>query len=180
MSLPLRISLIFLAILAGLLMAWGVVSAASGMQTELVLSTPTPLPDQPAVESGSPEISIIESPSASCVLPRENTGICFMTWSYLYATADPSYIITMTVQIDDQARARYSGFFQTSMYVPSEMLAFRVDCGALGSGGDPNLGMNHSYTIRARDSDGLGTANYGSAICPADEPRRIYLPMLQK
>jgi hypothetical protein len=178
MSLPFRISLLFLAILAGLLLAWGVVRAAPDTLAAPVLPTPTPLPDQPAVES--PDISFVDSPTASCVLPRADTGVCFMTWSYLYATADPNYIITMTVGIDDKARARYNGFFQTSMYVPSEMLVFRVACGAPGSGGDPNLGMNHSYALRARDSAGLNASNYGSVTCPADEPRRIYIPLLRK
>ncbi len=80
----------------------------------------------------------------------------------------------MTVEIDGKKRARYNGFFQTDMYIPSEMLVFQVACGAPGSGGDPNLGLNHTYTLRARDSAGLGAANYGSVTCPADEPRRIF------
>ena len=178
MSLHMRISLIFLTILAGLLLAWGVVRAAPDTLAASVLPTPTPLPDQPAVDP--PDISLIDSPTASCVLPRANTGVCFVTWSYMYASADPNYIITMTVGIDDKARGRYNGFFQTSMYVPSELLVFRVACGAPGSGGNPNYGMNHIYTLRARDSSGLSAANYGSVTCPADEPRRIYLPVLSK
>ena len=177
MSLTFRITLVFLAILTGLLLAWGVAQAAPAMQSAAP-TTPMPLPDQPAVES--PDISFIDSQTAACELARANTGVCYMTWSYLYAYADPNYMITMTGEIDGKKRARYQGFFQTSMYVPSEMLVFRVACGAPGSGGFPNLGMNHSYTLRARDSAGLGAANYGSVTCPADEPLRIYLPLLRK
>jgi hypothetical protein len=180
MSFPFRISLVFLTILAGLLLAWGVVQAAPAAQaTPPALSTtPMPLPDQPAVES--PDISFIDSPTAACARARTEANVCYMTWSYLYAYADPNYMITMTVEIDGKARARYQGFFQTSMYVPSEMLAFRVACGAPGSGGFPNLGMNHSYTLRARDSAGLGAANYGSVTCPADIPLHIYFPLMRK
>jgi hypothetical protein len=183
MSNSLRISLLILALLAGLLLAWGVVEAApalkgsSDARETSTLTTPTPLPNQPAVVS--PDISSIQSPTASCFLPQANTGACFITWSYLSVDADPNYIITMTVSIDDKAVARFNGFFQTSMYVPPELLVFRVACGIPGSGGDAKWGANHSYTLRARDSAGLAAANYGTITCPADIVRR-YLPILNK
>ncbi len=103
-----------------------------------------------------------------------------MTWYYLYVNADPNYVITMTVGIDNKARARYGGFFQTSMDVPSEMMTFKVPCGALGAGGDPNYGAVHSYVLRARDSAGLAAANYGAVTCPADEPRHVFLPLTRR
>lgn len=53
-------------------------------------------------------------------------------------------------------------------------------CGALNASGDPKWGKTYGYTIRARDSAGLKAANYGSVTCPADEPRRTYLPLLGK
>ena len=88
-------------------------------------------------------------------------------------------MITMTVDIDDQSRARFQGFFQTDMYVPTEMIAFRVSCGAPGSGGDPDWGLNHQYTIRGRDSAGLKATNSGQILCPADLVHS-YLPFLRK
>jgi len=183
MSLPHRTHFLFLAVLTGLLLVWGAVRAAptiheADAQTAAVASSPTPLPDRPTLQA--PDISFIDSPTASCVVPTPHTGICYLRWSYLYATADPNYIISMTVEIDGKARARYAGFFQTSMYVPDEMLIFGVACGAAGSGGNPNFGMSHSYTIRARDSSGFGAANYGSVTCPADEPHHVYLPVVRK
>jgi hypothetical protein len=184
MSYRSRISLLLLALTAGLLLAWGVVLAAPALSGSAdipatsLLVTPPPLPDEPA--SVSPDISFIDSPTASCILPRANTGVCLLTWNYMYADASPNYMITMTVGIDDKARARYNGFFQTSMYVPNEMMTFRVSCGAPGSGGDPLLGANHSYVLRARDSVGLRAANYGSVTCPADLPVRTFLPLLNK
>jgi hypothetical protein len=184
MSYPFRISLSVLALLAGLFLAWGVVQAAPAMQPSAgnpelpALTTPPPLPKQPTIES--PDISFIDSPTASCILPRANTGVCLMTWAYMYADASPNYIITMTIGIDDKTRARYGGFFQSTMYVPSDMMVFRVPCGAPGAGGDPNLGANHSYTLRARDSSGLASANYGSVTCPADMLARNFLPLLTR
>lgn len=184
MSTRKRIGVLLLTLLAGLLLAWGVVQAAPALKgspdtvAASTFATPTPLANQPAVVS--PDISSIDNPNASCILPRANTGTCYITWSYLYVDADPNYIITMSVGIDGKALARYTGFFQTSMYVPSELLVFRVPCGAPGSGGNPNLGANHSYAIRARDSTGSGAANYGSVTCPADEAARTYLPILRR
>lgn len=183
MSNPLRISLLSIAILAGLLLAWGVVEAApmlkgsSDQSAAGMLNTPTPLPNRPA--NVSPDINSIQSPTASCVLPEVNTGACYISWPSIYVEASPNYVITMTVAIDNKAVARYNGFFQTGMVVPSEMLLFRVTCGLPGSGGDPAWGANYSYTLRARDSSGQATANYGSISCPADTVRR-YLPILKK
>ncbi|MBK8429861.1 MAG: hypothetical protein IPL28_00590 [Chloroflexi bacterium] len=58
------------------------------------------------------------------------------------------------------------------MYIPYNMLGrgVKVACGALGAGGNPALGNAYAYTVRARDSAGLGSANYGTAYCPAYTP----------
>lgn len=184
MNVQIRISLLALAVLGGLLGAWGIAGAApvfgaaDARNLPAPLATPAPLPERPPVQS--PDISFIESPSAACVLPRAGTGVCYMTWSYMYAYADPSYMISMTVEIDGKKRAYYSGFFQTFMYVPSELMSFKVACGEPGASGIKDMGLSHSYVLRGRDTNGLKSANYGSAICPADTPRRLYLPMLRK
>ena len=184
MTIPIKISLVMIALLAGLLLAWGVVQAAPSLMASpdssplLTKTTPQPLPEQPA--DASSNFSVIDSPTASCVLPRPNTGICLMTWSYMYADVSPNYIITMTVGIDDKARGNYSGFFQTNMYVPSELMTFRVPCGAAGTGGDPNFGQNHIYELRARDFAGVVTVNNGTVTCPADISARTFLPLLRR
>jgi hypothetical protein len=82
-------------------------------------------------------------------------------------------MITMTVTLNDIGRvAQVNGFFQTSMYVPYNMLGegFQVACGAPGAGGNPNLGNAYAWTLRARDSANLGSANYGTVYCPAYTP----------
>ena len=184
MSPPKRINLLLLALLAGLLAAWGIAGAAPALGALSVpgapaaLTTPEPLPERPAVQS--PDISFIDSPSAACVLPRAGTGVCYMTWYYMYAYADPNYMITMTVEIDGKKRGNYAGFFQTYMFIPPEMLSFKVACGAPGASGIPGMGLTHTYTLRGRDSSNLKAANYGSVTCPADTPRRLYLPMMRK
>ena len=79
----------------------------------------------------------------------------------------------MTVTLNDFGPvAHMQGFFQTSMYAPYNMLGrgFKVACGAPGAGGNPQLGNAYSWTIRARDSAGLGAANYGTAYCPPYTP----------
>jgi len=152
------------------------VSAASSAAVEV----------QPASEvtrtTDSPAISTIDSPSPTCYLPAPGTGACYLAWSSIYVAASSGqYIITMTVSIEDELRAYHSGFFQNYMYIPGDMLApgFRVTCGMPGDGGIPTLGNSYSYTIRARETGGLGAANYGSVYCPADVVR-VYLPLARR
>jgi hypothetical protein len=40
----------------------------------------------------------------------------------------------------------------------------------LGAGGQPELGNAYAWTINARDSSNLASANYGTAYCPAFAP----------
>jgi hypothetical protein len=125
-----------------------------------------------------PEISFIDSPSATCGRSVPNTGQCTIQWSYLYVTASTSqYIISMTVEIDGHLRAYHSGFFQTYMYIPSGMHGdgFQVMCGNPGPNG---LGNTYAYIVRARETGGLSAANYGSVTCPGMPT--IYLPAVVK
>lgn len=169
-----RYVLLCLAISLGLLLAWLVVQAAPAAVAARLdsasqpVTTPTIIPGQP--DTRAPDISIIDGPTPACVLPRPGTDTCYLTWAYLQASADPaSYIISMTVEIDGQGRGRYQGFFQTAMYIPTELLSFRVSCGVPGAGGNPDWGLSHSYVVRGRDTSGLKAANYGSVFCPADQ-----------
>lgn len=133
-------------------------------------------PDNAALDSynpDQPQIGFIDSPTVACVQPDPAKNECFINWYYLSVSADPSYIISMTVRLNDFGYvANYSGFFQKSMYVPYNMnpLGYKVACGALGSGGKPQLGMGYGFTIRARASDGLSSANFGTVYCPAYTP----------
>jgi hypothetical protein len=129
--------------------------------------------DQAASGVDQPLISFIDSPTAACVQPDVTKDECYINWYYMSVSADPNYIITMTVMLNDFGFVAYdSGFFQTSMYVPYNMnpQGYKVTCGALGWGGNPQLGNAYAWTIRARDSAGLKSANYGTTYCPAYTP----------
>jgi hypothetical protein len=120
-----------------------------------------------------PTISFIDSPTGTCYQPDRTQDVCYINWYYLSVGADPSYLVWMQAEINVLGKvARYQGFFQTAMYVPYAMhdRGFKVPCGALGSSTEPELGASYAYTIRARDSAGLGTANYGTVFCPAYIP----------
>ncbi|MEZ4593941.1 MAG: hypothetical protein R3D55_22775 [Chloroflexota bacterium] len=128
----------------------------------------------------APAISFIENTSATCSRPRPGTGQCAITWNYMSVTAaSSSYIISMTVAIDNQIRAYHSGFFQNSMAFPGTMLGdgFQVVCGF--PQGNTGFGNSYSYTVRARETSGLSSANYGSVTCPADVVK-VYLPAVLK
>jgi hypothetical protein len=129
-----------------------------------------------AVASGvdQPLISFIDSPTAACVQPDMTKDECYINWYYMSVSASPAnYIISMTVTLNEFGFVSYnSGFFQTSMYVPFNMnpQGYKVACGALGDGGNPQLGKAYAWTIRARETGGLRSANYGTVYCPAYTP----------
>ena len=133
---------------------------------EIVAPSDSKAPDKP-------NISFIDSPSATCYQPDAKQDVCRINWYYASVSAVPNYMITMTIAINNIGIvANVQGFFQTSMYVPYNMLGpgFRVSCGAPGAGGNPELGNAYAYTIRARDSANLASANYGTIYCPAYKP----------
>lgn len=120
-----------------------------------------------------PNIGFIDSPSATCYQPDPSQDLCYINWYYLSVDASPNYMITMTAILNDFGPVVHTqGFFQTSMYVPYNMLGqgFKVPCGSPGAGGNPQLGNAYAYTIRARDSANLGSANYGTVYCPPFTP----------
>jgi hypothetical protein len=134
-------------------------------------------PDDARPADGStpqqPNIGFIDSPSATCYQPDPGRDECYISWYYLSVDASPNYMITMTAVLNNFGPvAHVQGFFQTSMYVPYNMLGkgIKVACGAPGAGGNPVLGNAYAYTIRARDSANLSSANYGTAYCPPFQP----------
>jgi hypothetical protein len=111
-------------------------------------------------------------------LSADSRNTCYIEWSYLYVTASTSqYIISMTVSIDNRLVAYHSGFFQTYMYIPSDMMGrgFNVACGPRSANG---LGKSYAYTLRARETGGLGAANYGSVTCPG--VYLVYAPLIKR
>lgn len=131
-------------------------------------------------EVESPNISFIDSDSVTCSRPNPGSGVCTIQWRYLNVTAaSGSHVISMTVSIDNQIRAYHAGFFQNNMYIPGNMTGtgYEVTCGY--PQGDAGLGNTYSYIVRARETSGLGAANYGSVTCPADVVR-VYLPLVRK
>lgn len=119
-----------------------------------------------------PNIGFIDSPSVTCYQPDPAQDVCYINWYYQSVDASPNYMVTMTTFIKSQMVSNVGGFFQTSMYVPYNMFGqgFKVACGALGAGGNDQLGNAYSYTVRARDSSNLKSANYGTVYCPAYIP----------
>jgi hypothetical protein len=128
----------------------------------------------------SPDISFIDSPGAIC--HQSQVGTCYLQWSYLAVSASTSqYIISMTVSIDGRIRAYHTGFFQTSMYIPSNLLkpGFKVACGWRGASGASRLGYSYGYVIRAAETGGLKAANYGTVTCPADVGT-VFMPLITR
>lgn len=148
---------------------------------------PAAVSQLPALAAGAqaaPASATLAVVSPTCRLPVPNTATCYIGWPYLYAEAagPGQYMITMTVSIDDQLRAYVGGFFQSSMYIPNDMLApgFRVACGAPGAGGIPELGASYRFLIQGRATGGGPVAEAsGTVSCPADIVH-LRLPMLSR
>jgi hypothetical protein len=124
-----------------------------------------------------PLIGFIDSPSATCYQPDPSRDVCFLNWYYVSVDASPNYMISLWIFLNPNLVSYTGGFFQTSMYVPYNMLGqgFRVACGPpVVDNTDPmnpwTHGNQYAYTIRAKDSSNLKSANYGTATCPAFIP----------
>ena len=145
------------------------------LQTESQAENTREVSGSPSILDGinQPNIGFIDSPSATCYQPDPSKDECFINWYYLNVDATPNYMISMTVAINSIGTlANIQGFFQTSIYVPYNMLGdgFKVACGSKGASGNPLLGNGYAYTIRARDTAGLSSANYGTTYCPYYTP----------
>lgn len=118
------------------------------------------------------DISFIDSPTPYCYQPDPALDLCYVNFSQHYVSASPSYMIQMSLTLASRVQAVYQGFFQTSMFVSHAMhgQGFQVPCGDLGSGGNAFLGAAYAWTIRARDSANLKSANYGTVYCPGFVP----------
>ncbi len=174
-----RVALSFLLAFLLLAATLGLIQIARGQAPgdSNILSRETQGENQREIQGGEPgegpqqpNIGFIDSPSATCYLPDRAVDECYLNWYYLAVDATPNYMITMTLTLNAAGPVAHTqGFFQTSMYVPFNMLenGFKVACGALGAGGNPKLGNAYAYTIRARDTAGLKSANYGTTYCPA-------------
>jgi hypothetical protein len=126
----------------------------------------------------APAISFIDNPSATCYRPVASANTCYITWNNLNVTASSAqYIVSMTISIDNRLRAYHSGFFQTSMYIPGDLFGpgFQVACGPRGAGG---MGNTYAYTVRASETGGLSSANYGSVTCPG--VMLVHLPIIRR
>lgn len=128
----------------------------------------------PTIDPQVPTIGFIDSPSPTCYQPDHTRDECYLTWYYMSVNAAPAtYMITMTLTLNNIGPVAHTqGFFQPSMYIPYNMLGdgFKVACGPAGAGGNPTLGNAYGYTIRARDSNGLSSANSGTVRCPPFNP----------
>lgn len=177
MSSALAVTLALILVLA----SWGGAAAQGSGATPMLepRQERSSAPDTP----GTPDISFITSPSATCYRPRLHSDVCYINWDYLYVeAASTQHIISMTLTIDGQARANYQGFFQSSMYVPatSQGTGFQVSCGAAGVDGVADMGHVYSWTLRARETGGLKAANYGAVTCPANNLVHTFLPLVQR
>lgn len=157
-----------------------VVHASQGSSSSVISEGTERIRREIQADGESPNISAIDSSAPTCY--RAGVGTCYLQWSYLSVSASPSqYIISMTLSINGRVRAYHAGFFQTSMYIPYDMLmpGFKVACGGRGASGVSGLGYSYDYVIRAAETGGLKSANYGTVTCPADVGT-VFMPIITR
>lgn len=118
-------------------------------------------------------ISAFSTQTPYCYQPDSAQDVCYINFYRHYVESAPAtYMRAMTVTIQSKIRAVYRGFFQNSMYVGYDMQSpgFKVQCGALNSGGVPTMGKSYTYSIEVKDSDNGWSGNYGILRCPAYIP----------
>ena len=152
----------------------------AGMLIALLLGLLTSGDERPlrAAEQAQPQI---DAPAPTCYRPQEFTDVCYIEWASLSAAAvTPSYLISMSVSVDDRLRLYSVGFFQTGIQLAPDMFGpgFKVACGLPGASGDPALGATHTYEIRTRDSSSAYNAASGTVTCPAGAMSRTFLPRI--
>jgi hypothetical protein len=156
--------------------------AAPDVALHAVQLTPPPAVREVLSRTFVAGVSALQSDSAICYRPAGASGDCYIRWQQIGVSAPASaYVVSMTVEIDSRLRAYHAGFFQSTMYIPGDMIdpGYRVKCGAPGSGGLPEFGRVYSYTVRARFTDASENTNTGSSICPADRVP-AYLPLVRR
>ena len=175
----LSLAMAALAVIALAMAANALVARAATGSSPIVISEGTDqIRREIQADGESPNISFIDSPGPTCY--RASVGTCYLEWSYLSVSASTSqYIISMTTSINGRIRAYHAGFFQTTMYIPGDMLTpgFKVACGWRGASGVPGLGYSYDYVIRAAETGGLKSANYGTVTCPADVGT-VFMPIV--
>lgn len=181
-----RLLLLVIALMSIILLGDAIPSKVSSAPTEgenrNQAVTPYPKSQLESEPGEINAISIIQSNSPSCLLPVPRTGTCYIKWGEIsVSTTDGSYINYLYIKINNKGVAYHRGFFQQYMNIPSEMYGsgFRVTCGFPGAGGTPDFGNIYTYEIRAADTSGATTANFGSVLCPADIVN-IYLPAVRR
>jgi hypothetical protein len=95
-------------------------SQASGLVTSTPLGVVTQIQSPADIEA--PAISSFSN-SPTYYRQAAGSGVCYIEWSYLYTSASSgSYIISMSVTIDDRLRAYHAGFFPNRDVCPFRFL----------------------------------------------------------
>jgi hypothetical protein len=124
-------------------------------------------------------IGFIISSNPYCYHTSPRTNICFINWrNILVESSQDDRMDFLSIKIDGQTVAYAKGFFETSIEIPFDMngKGFRVNCGKLGDGGNPELGQKYEYSLVARTTQGFETTNDGVIYCPAAVGRTIWWP----
>lgn len=123
-------------------------------------------------------ISFINTASPYCHQPDSRVDRCFIGFAW-HAVSSSSYMVKLQVSIGGRRVVEDRGFFQSGMFIDQTSLGgtgYRVSCGLTGAGGssDPMVGLVYDYAIRAEDSEGLTSQNFGTIGCPAFLPPELF------
>ncbi len=102
-----------------------------------------------------------------CYQPNPTVDACYVNWRMINAQTDAT-LVELTIKINNRMVARHFGG-GTLIEVPytKNDIGYKVKCGRLNSGGDPEMGYKYRVNARATNNADMNVAWYQDVYCPA-------------
>lgn len=140
--------------------------------------TPLAVAADPGTSASEKAISTIQTRSPYCFQADRDRNECVIGFES-HDVSTTASMRELQITVDGRRVVEDRAFFQNSLFIGLNQVGrpgYRVPCGLSGSGGDPDplIGQRYNYQIRAEDSDGTSSQNFGSIGCPAFIPVELF------
>jgi hypothetical protein len=129
----------------------------------------------------SPDAVSLTVSNPYCAQASPSSATCLIYVRYISATSTDPNFRGVQISINWKARAYFSNFFETSVYINDRMMGkgLQVICGGPKASGLPGYGLQYSVGISAMVSGSRPITDTANVTCPFFESR-TYLPMIKR